>query len=158
MDEKLAAYVEEVALFWEGFGMPRIAGRIIGLLLVCDPPHRSAAELEEELGVSKSSVSTMIRLLLASGTLERVALPGDRATYYALAPDSLERKFEGRLASMVGFEALAERGLTLLAGEPCERLERLRLVHAMYGFMAREVPLLLEKWRQERARLIGGDP
>lgn len=149
MEEEFARYVEDVALFWESQGLPRIAGRILGLLLVCEPPYRSAGELAEELGVSKGSVSSMTRLLLASESVETTAFPGDRATYYRLTPDSLDRKLERRLAMMMRFRALAERGIELLEGEPEERSARLRRVASLYGFLEREVPRLLERWREE---------
>lgn len=77
--------MEDVALHFEESGLPRIAGRILGLLLVCDPPHRSAQELADQLGASKASISTMTRLLLSGVILEKVGLPGERATYYRTA-------------------------------------------------------------------------
>lgn len=151
MDEDVAKYIEEVALFWEGQGLPRIAGRILGLLLVCDPPWRSPTELVDELGASKGSVSTMTRLLLEAGTIERVAPhPGDRATYYQLSPGSLERKLERRIHTMVGFRALAEQGLQLLEHAPADQRARLETVASLYAFLERELPLLLERWREER--------
>jgi len=148
-DPDLRDYIEEVALFWEAHGMPRIAGRILGLFLVCDPPHRSAKQLAATLGASKGSISAMVRLLHASGTLEVVPIPGERATYYQLSPGSLERKFEKRLLEMVAFRALAERGLELLEGEPAGRRERLEKVRSLYAFLERELPDLLERWRSE---------
>ncbi|MCA9610875.1 MAG: MarR family transcriptional regulator [Myxococcales bacterium] len=149
MDPELAAYVEDVALYWEAQGLPRIAGRIVGLLLVCDPPHRSPGELVEELGVSKGSVSAMTRLLVEAGTIEVVAVPGGRATYYRLTPESLERRFERRLRSFTSFGALAQRGLELLEDEPAERTARLRRIASLYAFLERELPLLLERWHAE---------
>jgi len=151
-------YIEDVALFLEEQGLPRIAGRIVGLLLTCDPPHRSAGQLAQELGASKGSISTMTRLLVESGTLERTSLPGGRTTYFALRPDSLERKLERRLAATVAFRPLAERGLKLLAGQPRERTARLRLVRAMYAFMEQEMSLMLARWREQRERLSEQGP
>lgn len=149
MDSALAAYVEDVALYWEAQGLPRIAGRIVGLLLVCDPPHRSAGELVAELGVSKGSVSSMTRLLLETGTIEVVAVPGERATYYRLTPESLERRFERRVERFASFGELARRGLELLDDQPTERTARLRRVASLYAFLERELPRLLERWHAE---------
>lgn len=150
MTEPTENYVEEVALFWEAHGLPRIAGRILGLLLVCDPPHRSAKELAAELGASKGSVSAMTRLLLQSGTIEVVPVPGERATYYRLSPDSLERKLERRLIEMVAFRELADKGLELLADAPAAHRDRLETVRSLYAFLERELPALLDRWREER--------
>lgn len=144
------AYVEDVALFLEQQGLPRIAGRIVGLLLICDPPHRTAAQMAEELGASKGSISTMTRLLLEAGTIEKVAIPGERATHYVLSEHSLEHKLERQVQRMMGFLPLAERGLKLLEKAPENRKRRLRAVRAMYAFMQREVPGLLRRWREER--------
>lgn len=150
LDTDLARYVEQVALFWEAQGVPRIAGRILGLLLVCNPPHRSAAELAATLGASKGSISAMTRLLLASRTIEIVPIPGERATYYCLSPQSLEDKLARRLTEMVAFRAIAADGLCLLADAPAHRRQRLESVHDMYAFLERELPALLERFRAER--------
>ena len=150
MDTQLAQYVEEVALFWEQQGLPRIAGRILGLLMVCDPPHRSARQIAEQLSVSKGSVSTMVRLLLASGSIEVVAIPGERATHYRLSPDSIEQKLERRLQAMVGFQGLADRGLALLADAPDAQRERLLHIRDLYAFLGEELPLLIARWRQRQ--------
>lgn len=153
MEEDLARYVEDVALYWEGHGVPRIAGRILGLLLICDPPYRSAKQLADELGASKASISTMTRLLLTAESIEAVALPGDRGTYFQLTPRGLERKLERRIASMVSFTDLANRGLEILGPDaPEERSARLKTVASLYAFLDRELPLLLERWRKERSR------
>ena len=150
MEEALETYVEEVALFWEGQGLPRIAGRILGLLMVCHPPHRTPAQLAEALGASKGSISAMVRLLLRSGTIEVVPMPGERATYYQLSPHSVERKLEARLLQMVAFRGLAEKGLRLLEHAPAERRERLRTLAELYAFLEVELPGLLERWRAQR--------
>ncbi|MCB9742741.1 MAG: MarR family transcriptional regulator [Alphaproteobacteria bacterium] len=152
MQPEIATWVEDVALFWEAQGLPRIAGRILGWLMICEPPHRTPAQLAEELGASKSSISTMTRLLEASGTIERVAVPGERASYFALTPEGLERKFTVRVAAMTGFVALADAGLALAPGATA----RLEVVRAMYAFIEREMPALLERWQAERAQLVSG--
>ena len=91
----------------------------------------------------------MTRLLLASESVETTAFPGDRATYYRLTPDSLDRKLERRLTMMMRFRALADRGVELLSDEPAERSARLRRVASLYGFIEREVPRLIQRWREE---------
>jgi len=67
-----AAYVEEVGVIYEGMGFPRMAGRIIGWLLICDPPHQSQAQLGAVLHASKGSISTMTQMLLRTGLVKRV--------------------------------------------------------------------------------------
>ena len=63
-------FVEEVGLFFEQSGMPRMAGRILGWLLISDPSHQTTSELAEVLLASKGSISTMTRLLIRIGLIE----------------------------------------------------------------------------------------
>ncbi len=75
-------FVEDIGLFFEKMGMPRMAGRILGVLLISDPPAQSITEIAEKLRASKSSVSIMARLLVENGLIERVASPLPRRDYY----------------------------------------------------------------------------
>lgn len=78
--------IERMALLFERDGLPRIAGRVLGYLLLSPEPC-SLDELAEALQVSKSSVSTDARLLGRMGAVERVTIPGDRRDYYRVATD-----------------------------------------------------------------------
>jgi len=147
LDPRHAAYVEDVALYWEAQGLPRIAGRIVGWLMICDPPHRSARQLADDLGASKASVSTMTRLLLTSGSIEVVPVPGERATHYALTVEGIEHKLVRRVQGIVSFADLARQGLELVEPEQADRLEQ---IASLYTFLERELPLLLARWREER--------
>jgi len=79
-------FIEKIGLISQGDGMPRIAGRIMGLM-VFDGRAFSFSELAEELRVSRGSISSNARLLEDRGVLERVAMPGDRQDYFRLAAD-----------------------------------------------------------------------
>ncbi|MCP5095569.1 MAG: MarR family transcriptional regulator, partial [Chloroflexi bacterium] len=45
-------FVEDVGLFFEQVGLPRMSGKIMGWLLIADPPHQSMSELVEALQAS----------------------------------------------------------------------------------------------------------
>ena len=75
-------YAEEFGLAFEQFGITRMAGRILGWLLVCEPPHQSPQDLQDALQASKGSISTNIRMLERLNFVERISLPGDRRTYF----------------------------------------------------------------------------
>ena len=79
-------FVDDIGLFFEQMGMPRMAGRILGVLLISDPPAQSITEIAEKLKASKSSVSIMARLLVENGLIERVASPVPRRDYYRFKP------------------------------------------------------------------------
>ncbi len=98
--EPVARFVEQMGLICEYDNLPRIAGRILGLLIVEEGAF-SLRELAEKLQVSRGSVSTNARMLTDVGVVERVSLPGDRQDYYQLAPNPFERML-GRM--MVGLK------------------------------------------------------
>jgi DNA-binding MarR family transcriptional regulator len=151
MSSDLEGYIEKVARHFEDEGMPRIAGRILAYLLVCDPPHASVTQLSDALGVSMGSASTMTRMLLGIGLIEKVAVPGTRKTLFRVTADGFERMFDQQLQRLVAFRALADEGLGLLDDGPPERTRALAKMRALYAFHEREMPLLLARWRAERA-------
>jgi len=77
-------FVEEVGVFFKQNGLPRMAGRIFGWLLVSDMPHQSIDELAEALTVSKGSVSAMLRPLIQIGLIERLSRLGVRHDYFQI--------------------------------------------------------------------------
>lgn len=77
-------FIEKNGLVAQGEGLPRIAGRIMGLLIFDGRPF-SFSELAEELQVSRGSVSSNARLLEELGVIERTTRPGERQDYFKLA-------------------------------------------------------------------------
>jgi DNA-binding transcriptional regulator GbsR (MarR family) len=130
-------FVERAGLLWEADGLPRIAGRIVGLMIIAEEPL-SLDEIADALGVSKASASTDTRLLERLGYLERMSKPGDRKDYYC----SSEKSFEGGLVERVKrvrqFEQLIRDGRQL-AVAPAVR-ERL----ADYQFVFKHITRALE--------------
>jgi len=148
-------FIEDVALFFEGAGLPRIAGRILGLLIVCEPPHRTPAQLTRELGVSKASVSQMTRFLVQVGLLERFAIRGERASYFRIRDDGFEALMAQEIATLTAFGPIAERGLDMLGSG--QRADRLRKLRAFFRFFEEAMPELLERWRRERDARIAAE-
>ena len=143
-------FIEDFGLYTEQLGFPRMAGRILGWLLICDPSHQSAGQLGEMLGASKGSVSAMTRLLIQMNLVERVALPDHRRDYYRLRSGAWPQLIKSELAVMTGLHQMVERGLAMTAGRDAAYQKRLREAHDLYAFLERELPMLLERWEHER--------
>lgn len=144
---ELEEYVEEIGLYFAGFGLPRMPGRILGWLLVCDPPHQSADELAAALQVSSGSISMGVQMLLRAGAVERHAVPGSRRTYYRMRPGFWLREAEEKAKQAAEWRKLAERGLAILADEP-ERAQRLQETRDMYAFLEVEYARIDARWRE----------
>jgi len=145
------AYVDEVAGFFAQEGLPLIAGRVVGWLLICDPPEQTAAELAEVLQVSRSSISSATRLLTPSGVVEGVRKRGHRQEFFRIAADGWARMLARRYEKAAGFRAVTEKGLELLEGASEQRRERLDNVHELYRFLERELPELWRRWEEQNA-------
>jgi DNA-binding transcriptional regulator GbsR (MarR family) len=143
-------FVEDFSLYFEQMGYPRMAGRILGWLLICDPPSQSAGELAEVLAASKGSLSTMTRLLIQVGLIERVGLPGQRRDYFRIKPGAWPQLIRSQMQSMTGLHQMVERGLMMLSGRDPALAQRLRDAHDLYAFLERELPALLKRWESER--------
>jgi DNA-binding transcriptional regulator GbsR (MarR family) len=146
-DEK--NFIEEVGIVFEQTGLPRMAGRIFGWLLISEPPYQSSNELSENLMASKGSISTMTRLLIQIGLLERFVIPGERHDHFRLRQDALQRTVKRGLEEEIKmFRQLAEHGLQLLRREPSIRRQWLEEMHARYIFLEQEFPGLMERYEK----------
>ena len=143
-------FVEDMGLIYEKEGFPPMAGRLTGWLLICDPPHQTAGELAEALSASPGSISTMTRMLVTCGLVERIAVPGLRGAAYRIRPHASEEVLRRWAERIRDSRELASRGLQLLEGEAPERLERLRDHHDFHEFFEREIPALLERYEREK--------
>ncbi|MEM6928776.1 MAG: MarR family transcriptional regulator [Myxococcota bacterium] len=155
MTDSVDRYIEEFALFYEDLGLPRIAGRILALLLVCDPPSRTAAQLTDELGASKASVSQMTRLLITVGFIERFGVRGSRAAHFRVRDDGFEAMFTQQIVALTALGPMAARGVELVG--PGDRADRLRKLRALLRFFEEAMPEMLERWRVERGTRIADE-
>ena len=143
-------FVEEVGVLFEQTGMPRMAGRILGWLLISDSPHQTTGELAEALMASKGSISTMTRLLIRIGLIERISLPGQRRDYFHIKRGASHQLLKDTLDQTTAFRQLMERGLELTEGKAHANRQWLEEMRNMYVFFEREFPALLERWEKER--------
>lgn len=141
-------YVDVVADFFATEGMPLIPGRVVGWLLISDPPEQSAADLARVLGVSRSSISSAARLLTPSGLVETVRRRGERQEYLRISPDGWSRMLARRYAKTTAFRRITEEGLGLLGDSLSERRDRLEKVTELYRFLETELPAMWERWDQ----------
>ena len=138
-------FVEDISLYFEQMGLPRMAGRVLGVLLICDPPAQSLADLGELLQASKSSISTNTRLLTEMGLIERAASPVPRQVYFQFKPGGWLVFIRQRLKLWASLHQIAEQGLELLQERDPALRERLQEAHDMFSMIEEELPALLER-------------
>lgn len=143
-------FVEEMGVLFDQSGATRMAGRVFGRLLTCDPEHQSPAQLAAFLGASRGAISMTVQQLVAAMLIERVAIPGQRSTFFRLRSGGWATILRARMAGLTVMRETALRGLQMLDGEPPARLRRLREFHDFYAYMERRFPELIDEWLQQR--------
>lgn len=147
------SFIEEVGVVFEQTGIPRMAGRLFGWLLISDPPYQSPSQLAEALRASKGSISTSIRLLTQMGFIERHVIPGSRHDNFRLPGDAIKKIIRHGLEQEIKmFRELSERGLELTKAIPAKRKAWLKEMQSRYTYLEKAFPALLEKYEREKSQ------
>ncbi len=104
----------------QDLGLGRIVGQVL-VYLYLQPQECSLDVLEQELGLSKASVSVAARQLESLGLVQRVWIKGERKKYYRSA-ENIARALQQGVLSMLRhkveyFGGELEQSMNLLDGE-----------------------------------------
>jgi DNA-binding transcriptional regulator GbsR (MarR family) len=149
LDEERRRYIEEFGLLFGQFGLSRMFGRVLGVLMISDPPERSAEELAEELGVSRGSISQTTRSLIQMSLVQRWSRPGERRDYFRIKPGAWHEIMRSEMEALGSFRKTAERGLMLLDSEDPAARRSLEEMRDFYAYWEKEMPAVLERWERE---------
>jgi DNA-binding MarR family transcriptional regulator len=133
--DAVLAWVERIAKYCsDQDGLPLIAGRVLGWLVVCDPPEQSAGQIAAAIGASRASLTTNLRLLGSVGFVRQVTKPGDRTVYYRVDDEAWETVVQRQIASLTAFGDIMRDGLGLV-GRSSRRASRMRAAHEVFGWL-----------------------
>jgi len=150
--EEQRQLVEEFGLLYEQMGVTRMAGRVSGYLLMCDPPVQSLTQIAEALGVSKAAVSGAARALLQFGVAELVGEPGQRGDFYRALPGQMDSML--RLDHVRTLHALLDRGLASVADQD-QTHSNYALMHDLRYFsvfLETEIPGVIARWQRHQVK------
>jgi DNA-binding transcriptional regulator GbsR (MarR family) len=140
-------FIEKFCVIAEQDGFPRIAGRIMGFLLLHEGPY-TLDELADELQISKTSASTNARLLEQHGIIERVVKAGDRRDFYRLAENHWERMFDVVRKRMQRFQTVLDETMAALPANETYSRRRLRETAQFHAFILDHIESRIEEWRR----------
>lgn len=123
-------FIERSAIQAENSGLPRIAGRLIGVFLLDGGPI-SFSELAERMQASRASVSTNTRLLERLGVIERVTVRGERQDYFKLQANPFAISIEQSIQACQRFSVYVDELLSdcELAKDAVARLQEAQHIH-----------------------------
>ncbi|MCB5161689.1 GbsR/MarR family transcriptional regulator [Marinomonas algarum] len=97
--EIVDSFIEQMGMITQSEGLPRIAGKIIGLLLIESGPF-SFSDIAARLQISRGSVSTNTRLLENLSVIERVSKLGERGDFFQMSQDPYMKLLQGSMQRM----------------------------------------------------------
>jgi predicted transcriptional regulator len=143
-------FVELMARTLADWGMPRMAGRVLFVLMAADEDALTAGELAERLGCSPAAISGAVRYLIQINMVMRAPVPGSRRDRYRLVDDSW---YEVTLAKMTLFKTLvdfAEQGISASGGRGTPAGARLAGMRDFYVFVQEALPELMFRWQERK--------
>ncbi len=149
--EFAAAFGEHMAIEHQASA---VAGRVIGFLLISQPPETTIDDLAAELQVSRGAISMAAKDLLQLGILEKTARPRDRRRYYSLRRNLWARLHLDQRANFSDHIEMAERGLDLLREKPLDAKRSLIEMAAFFRFVNGQMPEFIARWEKSGPALI----
>jgi len=149
------AFIEDFGTGYQMFGLSRLMGHIVGLLL-CEDQPLSLDEITERLSVSKGPVSQITRRLSDHQLLRKVWVPGSRRDHYEAADDIFGQAFANYAAKQAQNLSLARKYHDLVAGSPdappalSRRVEEMA---AFYALMLEYHEAFMDAWQARRQAL-----
>ncbi len=141
-------FVEEIGLVFDSMHLPRMAGRVLGAILLGPADGLTASDLADTLQASKGSISNMTQLLMHYRFVDRTVRAGDRRDRFVIRSGAWARMMLWRVELLQRLQELAGDGLELLG--PDGNPEPLQEVRDMYAFLERELPKLFDRFEETR--------
>ena len=145
-------HIERVGVFFEKSGFPRMVGRVLGYLLIAEPPHKTFNEIQEYLQASKSSISTSLQFLLNQGLVGYFTLPGDRKRYFKLNVETWLEMMRKELCHFGVVSRMMRDCVKLRSNEHAQFNQALGDIADFYAFFELETLQLLDRYVQQKEK------
>ncbi|WP_407287044.1 GbsR/MarR family transcriptional regulator [Streptomyces sp. BP-8] len=150
--EAVSQFVERFAAQLVEAGMARMPARVFACLLSSDSGVLTSAELGERLQISPAAVSGAVRYLSQVDMVSREREPGSRRDRYRVHSDQWYEAMARRENVLTRWEGTLRDGVDSLgAATPAGR--RLNETVVFFEFLQKELPVMLERWREHRDEL-----
>ena len=134
------------------YGFPPMVGRVLGYLLVCEPPAQSIAELSEALLASRSAVTGALDVLERLHSIQRSRAAGERMDRVRVDLSSAQsRGFD--VSEYQELADLAREGLQVVSDAPPERRATLVEMAAFADWLVDRTRALQQEWEVHREAL-----
>jgi DNA-binding transcriptional regulator GbsR (MarR family) len=141
-------YIEDVGIYYEHYGYPRIAGKICGYLMSSNTENNSFDEILEFLMVSKGSISGNLNYLLRQNMIEKHSIKGDRKSYYRIRIKEPQQLIVEDLTRFTDKIKMFQKGNSFRKDKSSESSIGIAKMARFCEFVADEVKEIQRKWEQ----------
>ncbi len=141
--EKFGVFIEKAANF-----QPTSA-RIVGYLLISDPPYKTFNEILNYLKVSKSSVSQALNLLISQDFVDYITLPNDRKRYFRLNTVSWFNILKKKMGMVSQLKQIFQEILKYRSDRNPEFNGQIEIMITFFEIFEKEIPLIFKKIEQK---------
>lgn len=150
------SFIEEMGNIYANYGLKRLKGLIIGLLLSTDKPI-SLDEMSDLLDRSKGPISEAARELALRGLIKKVAGPENRKDYYTIEPDIFYNNFRFNMQTVLKNRVTAEYFLEQIEAENntdySAMKENLKHMKDFYTLMESFYNHFSSEWREFKKKM-----
>ena len=157
MDDERHHFIEEFGTMFEEMGGGRMVGRVLGFLMVADPPAQSAEEIAAALHSSRGAISQATRILVQIGLIRRFRQPRERRDSFQVRRDGWTEGIRRRDREIDRLQAMFEQAKRITAGGDPRDYQHLDESIALMRFWKSGIADLARAWEVERERQFG-DP
>lgn len=144
IDQTRSDFIEKIGLNSQNDGLPRIAGRVLGLL-IWDGEAVAFGDLADRLQVSRGSISTATRILEARRLIRRITKPGVRQDFFQLSENPYEKMLESVAAGLERAKEQIDETLNEIPDTEPEIRARVAAYSEFYGQMSGAVATMITK-------------
>jgi DNA-binding transcriptional regulator GbsR (MarR family) len=139
--------LERIGVFFEQQGHQPAVSRIMGLLLLSEPPQLSFEEIQQQLKISKSAVSTALNLLITMELVDYVTHSGERKRYFKIRTDAWQRTMNAHLKNILELKQLLTEVRQQRTNTDDTIVQHLDEVIDFHDFFYAELQHILVKWQ-----------
>lgn len=148
LNEEKLKFIEKLGIYYEDYGVPRIGGRILALILISNNPV-SSEQIAKLLKVSRGSISTNVRLLVTYGLLARTSIAGERTDYYVICDLAWDNAIKVRIEGFKNLQNILKQGTKSFNGESTTN-KNLKEMLQWVNIMTDNNEKALIQWRKQQ--------
>jgi len=154
-------FIKDFGVGYQVFGMSRLMGHIVGLLL-CEDEPQSLTDITERLSVSKGPVSQITRRLSDKDLVHKAYIQGSRRDHYQAEEDIFGQAYANHATKQTQNLQLARKYQQMIAEAPDEVpayfRHRVDEMARFYELMLQHQDAFKAEWAQVRQELAVSAP